>query len=104
MAAPADSDRRSVFGGFMSDGKSRFRHDSLQDQQSIGGILDALATGFAQGKLTFKEEDGELIIEPQGLLELKVVANDDEDRHSLNIRISWQVERQQPTRKTLSVS
>ncbi len=77
----------------MNNPKERFRHDSVQDAKSIRGILEAVAAGFMDGKLTFKEEDGELVIRPTGKLELRVVANDDNERHSLSIRVSWQAER-----------
>ena len=76
----------------MRNGKKSFRHQSLQDEKSIQGILQAITSGIAKGKITFSDEDGKIIMRPEGLLELKVTATQEENRNRFNIRISWQVE------------
>ena len=85
--------------------KDRFRHDSLQDAKSISRILDAITKGIAKGKLVFSDEDDKIVIEPDGLLELKVIASREDDRQRINIRVSWQVENKKKGReKRLTVS
>jgi amphi-Trp domain-containing protein len=76
----------------MRQGKKNFRHESLQDRDSIQAILKAITQGVAKGKLTLSDEEGEMELNPDGLLQLKVTAAQDTDRHRLNLRITWQVE------------
>jgi len=76
----------------MRNGKKSFRHQSLQDEKSIQGILQAITSGIARGKITFSDEDEKIVMRPEGLLELKVTANQEDNRNRFNIRISWQVE------------
>ncbi|MGD8912044.1 MAG: amphi-Trp domain-containing protein [Candidatus Thiodiazotropha sp.] len=82
----------------MRQGKKNFRHESLQDRESIQGLLKAISQGIAKGKLTLSDEDGEMIMQPDGLLQLKVAATQDEERHRINLRITWQVEPDRPTK------
>lgn len=88
----------------MSQDKNSFRHESLQDAKTIQDILKAITKGLAKGKLSFSDEDGEIVMEPEGLLNLKVTANQDESRHRLNIRITWQGEEKIKQKKPLSVN
>jgi amphi-Trp domain-containing protein len=80
----------------MRQGKKNFRHESLQDRESIQGLLKAISQGIAKGKLTLSDEDGEMVMQPDGLLQLKVSATQDEERHRINLRITWQVEADRP--------
>jgi len=76
----------------MRSRKKSFRHQSLQDEKSIQDILKSIANGIAKGKITFSDEDEKIIMRPEGLLDLKVTATQEENRNRFNIRISWQVE------------
>ena len=88
----------------MKNRKKSFRHQSLQDEKSIQDILKAISSGIARGKITFSDEDEKIVMRPEGLLELKVTANQEENRNRFNIRISWQVEDDhEKKKKSLSV-
>jgi amphi-Trp domain-containing protein len=76
----------------MRSRKASFRHQSLQDEKSIQDILKAITNGIARGKITFSDEDEKIVMRPEGLLDLKVTATQEENRNRFNIRISWQVE------------
>jgi amphi-Trp domain-containing protein len=80
----------------MRQGKKNFRHESLQDRESIQTLLKAISQGISKGKLTLSDEDGEMVMQPDGLLQLKVAATQDEERHRINLRITWQVEPDRP--------
>jgi len=85
--------------------KNTFRHDSLQDTKSISKILEAITEGVAKGKLVFSDEDDKIILSPDGLLELKVTASQEDNRQRVNVRISWQVEsKTKNNKKSLTVS
>ncbi|MGB5179170.1 MAG: amphi-Trp domain-containing protein [Gammaproteobacteria bacterium] len=76
----------------MRSGKRSFRHQSLQDAKSIEAILKSITSGIARGKITFSDEDEKIVMRPEGLLDLKVTAAQEDNRNRFNIRISWQLE------------
>lgn len=83
--------------------KNRFRHESLQDGKTIAELLKSLTKGVGKGKLTFSDQDGEIVLEPEGLLNLKVTAEKEDMRHRLNIRITWNPQDENRCKKPLSV-
>ena len=88
----------------MRQSKNSFRHESLQDVETIQDILKSLSKGIAKGKLSFSDEDGEIVMEPEGLLNLKITATQDEGRHRVNIRITWQAEEEVKRKKPLQLN
>jgi amphi-Trp domain-containing protein len=88
----------------MKQGKKSFRHESLQDAKSIQGILKAVSQGIGKGRLNLSDEDDEMVLEPDGLLHLKLTANQEENRHRINLRITWQSEGELPKKKNLQIS
>ncbi len=88
----------------MRNGKRSFRHQSLQDEKTIQDILKSIASGLAKGKITFSDEDEIIVMRPEGLLDLKLTATQEENRNRFNIRISWQVDdSREKKKKSLSV-
>ena len=88
----------------MRSRKRSFRHQSLQDEKSIEDILHAISSGIAKGKITFSDEDEKIVMRPEGLLDLKVTATQEDNRNRFNIRISWQVDdSSEKKKKSLSV-
>ena len=88
----------------MRNGKRSFRHQSLQDEKTIQDILKSIASGLARGKITFSDEDEKIVMKPEGLLDLKLTATQEENRNRFNIRISWQVDdSREKKKKSLSV-
>ena len=88
----------------MRQSKNSFRHESLQDARTIQEILKSITGGIAKGKLSFSDEDGEIVMKPEGLLNLKVTASQDELRHRLDIRITWQAEEKVKRKKPLRLN
>ncbi|MEN8762163.1 MAG: amphi-Trp domain-containing protein [Thiogranum sp.] len=89
----------------MRHGKTSFRHESLQNGKTIRDILKSISNGLSSGRLTFSDDEDEIIMEPEGLLNLKLTATQEEGRHRVNIRITWQVEDEPAKKKKpLSVS
>ena len=88
----------------MRNRKKSFRHQSLQDEKSIQDILKSITSGIAKGKITFSDEDEKIVMRPEGLLEIKVTASQEDNRKRFNIRISWQVDdSREKKKKSLSV-
>ena len=88
----------------MSSSKYNFRHESLQDCKSIQNILKAISKGLAKGELSFSDEDGEICLQPEGLLNLKVTARQEDNQNRVNIRITWVSDDQEITSKALKVN
>ena len=69
--------------------KQNFRHESLQDTETIQQLLDALTRGIGRGELTFSDEDGEMVMQPNDLINLKLTASREDGRNRVTIRITW---------------
>ena len=88
----------------MARRKKRFHYQSLQDTKSIQTVLKAITAGIAKGKVTFSDEDEKIVMRPEGLLELKVTATQEDNRNRFNIKVSWQVDDgRENKKKSLSV-
>ena len=82
---------------------NRFRHESLQSRDSIENLLKALTKGLADGKVVLEDEDDTMVMEPNGLLRLKISASQDEDRSRIDVRITWREEQELPKNKNLKI-
>ncbi len=87
----------------MREPKKSFRHESLQDVETIQDMLNAISKGLSNGKLQFSDEEGSITLHPEGLLNLKLTASEDELRRRLDLRISWQVESDTKKNKNLKI-
>lgn len=68
---------------------SEFKHESLQDRQTIVRYLHALSEGFANGSIKLGQEEEQIILVPNGLLKLDVKAKQKDERCKLTLKISW---------------
>ena len=75
----------------MRQDKKIFSHLSMQNAKSIEPILAAISQALAEGELRFSDEDDEIILNPDGLLKLKVSASKSDSIHELKINVSWYV-------------
>ncbi|MTI45944.1 amphi-Trp domain-containing protein [Roseibium hamelinense] len=73
----------------MMERKDRFRHESLQDKKSIQQLLNAISKGIAKGEISFSDEEGGIVLEPDGLMNLKVTASNDDNRCRIDVRVTW---------------
>jgi len=73
----------------MGSNKEEFRHESLQDQESIVNYLNAIADGIAQGKLTVGDAEEQYVFYPQGLLKLEFKAKRKDDKVKVEFEVSW---------------
>jgi amphi-Trp domain-containing protein len=88
----------------MRQDKDSFRHESLQDTDTIRDILEALTKGLGKGKLSFADDNGEIVLHPSGLLNLKVTAGRENSRNRVDIRITWQTEKKSKQKEALTVN
>lgn len=88
----------------MRQAKKKFNHESMQDTKSIKGILKSITKGLSKGTIVLSDEHDDLILEPKGLLTLKVAAVQDSDQSSINLRIQWQTPKIMSKNRKLLVS
>ncbi len=66
-----------------------FKHESLQDKESIVQYFNAISEGFSKGKLAFANREKQIIFEPKGLLKLDVKAKRKSDKIKFSLKVSW---------------
>ena len=80
--------------------KNSFRHESLQNRDSIQTILRALTEGIAKGKVSFSDDDDSITMAPDGLLNLKLIVSQEDNRNRINLRITWEDKNKEKLKKT----
>lgn len=84
--------------------KNSFRHESLQNRDSIQAILKALTEGMAKGKVSFSDDDDSISMTPDGLLNLKLIVSQEDNRNRISLRITWEDRKEKvPKKSRLSV-
>jgi amphi-Trp domain-containing protein len=73
----------------MSSSSERFKHESLEDNESIVKYLEALRDGFAKGALLLSTDNRKLLAQPRGLINLDVEAKKKDDEIKLTLKFRW---------------
>lgn len=73
----------------MTKKSNQFRHESLHDSRAIVRYLNALAEGFEKGSLQFRDQKGEIVLEPTGMIRFEVAANRKSGRYELALKLAW---------------
>ena len=81
----------------------RFRHESLQDTKTIQDLLSAITKGMGAGKVTLEDDKAKLVMEPSGMLRLKINAAVEDGQNKLDVRITWQSDDVPTSKKAPSV-
>ncbi|MCG3126264.1 MAG: hypothetical protein CHACPFDD_01095 [Phycisphaerae bacterium] len=69
-----------------------FSYESIQDCTTIVAHLNALAAGFAHGRVSFVADHQQLALEPRGLLSFRLKVDRRSRRVKLTIKVSWKDE------------
>ena len=73
----------------MSSTSDSFKHESLQDCESITKYINALSDGFTQGALVFMSDGQRVVLKPQGLIKLEVEAKRKDRQIRLALKFRW---------------
>lgn len=73
----------------MADKQREFEHESLQDRNAIARYLEAITEGFRNGSLSLSSQDGEILLEPAGLIDLSIKATQAKGRMELTLQAKW---------------
>lgn len=69
--------------------KQTFRHESLQDNDTIVALIDAIQKGLVKKDLFFSDDAGGITLSPKGLLGLKIHASQEGEYNQFSIKVSW---------------
>ena len=83
---------------------TRFRHESLQDSESVERLLNALVEGISKGKIVLEDEEGSMVMKPKGLANLKISASQDDKKNRIDVRITWYENSDPVQEKELKIS
>lgn len=79
------------FGSSMPK-RREFQHESIQDGKSLITYLEALSHGFSSGALVMNDQEGEIVLKPQGLIRFEIDAAHKRGRTRLIVRFDWKEE------------
>lgn len=68
---------------------NEFKFESVQDNKSISEYLKVLTEGFENGELYFKNGNEQILLKPEGMLNLEVKAKQKDNKTKLSIKFSW---------------
>jgi amphi-Trp domain-containing protein len=57
--------------------------------------------GLEKGRLVLRDEEDEIILSPQGLLQLKLTATQEDNRYNFSLKVSWQSESEKVNKKNI---
>lgn len=66
-----------------------FKHESLQDRESIIRYLNTITEGFGKGEIIFRSDSEQIILKPWGLLKLEIKASQKDDKIKLSLKFVW---------------
>ncbi len=69
--------------------EKEFRHESIQDTESIIKYLTTFSEGFQKGEIEFRSGTDEIIIRPTGLIQMEIKAKNRDRKSKLSIKFSW---------------
>lgn len=77
----------------------RFSHESLQDTKTIKTLLTALAKGIAKGEMTLSDEEQELVLNPTGLMNVRIKGEREDGMSEFSLRVTWSDPLEPPKQK-----
>lgn len=72
--------------------KGEFKHESVEDRESIVKYLNALRDSFVSGTIHFGAQDKSIVLEPSKVIEMSVKAKRKSDRSRLSLSLEWKDE------------
>ena len=81
-----------------------FKHESLEDSETITKYLQALQEGFESGALVFSTDDRRFVIKPTGLINLEIDAKKKGEKVKVTLRFRWNEAPGEPEPKPKALS
>jgi amphi-Trp domain-containing protein len=80
-----------------------FKHESMQDLDSIIAFLNSVRDGFANRRLMVADKKKEVVFTPSGLIKFDVEAKCKDGRCKLALKFSWNEGEQPPAGEDLLI-
>ncbi len=68
---------------------SEFKHETLQDTDSITEYLKVITEGFESGEIVFKNDKEQILLHPDGMIELEIKAKKKDKKVKLSLKLKW---------------
>lgn len=68
---------------------SDFKYESVFDQDSVVNYLKTITEGLKKGELVFKQGKDEIVLKPEGLINLEIKSKVKEGKSKLTIKLKW---------------
>jgi amphi-Trp domain-containing protein len=78
--------------------KNEFKHESVEDKETLIKYLEAIQEGFHKGVLILGTENHEIDLIPQNLIKLTIYAKNGKEGSEISIKMSWK--ENEPTEST----
>jgi amphi-Trp domain-containing protein len=66
-----------------------FKHETLQECGAISEYLKVLNEGFETGQLVFRNEKEQIILRPDGMVQMEVKAKKKDRKIKLSLKFYW---------------
>lgn len=66
-----------------------FKHESLQDLDTVIAYLEAVRDGFTRRRLTLTDQEREIVLEPKGLVRFDLEAKCKGQGCKLTLKFTW---------------
>jgi amphi-Trp domain-containing protein len=66
-----------------------FKHESLQDRESISKYLKTLTDGFQASELIFRNDVEQIILNPEGMIQMELKAKRKDKKVKLSLKLEW---------------
>lgn len=73
----------------MGDSNNNFKHESLQDSKTIKSLLTSLANGFSKGDMKLGDDKKEIVLKPDGLMNVRIRAEREDGNSKFSLSVSW---------------
>jgi amphi-Trp domain-containing protein len=68
---------------------NEFKHESLQDCNSIADYLKVITEGFQNGELMFRNDKEQILLRPDGMIQMEVKARKKDKKVKLSVKLYW---------------
>lgn len=80
----------------MSDSKRTFRHESLQEADTLADHLTEIAEALRAGTLHLSDDGGEMALALRGLVRFELTGYEQADQAGVTIALTWRSEEDIP--------
>ncbi len=70
-------------------GEQQFKHESYQDRGAVVNLLREILRGLERGTLRFADNNGEIVVNPEELMQLEIKVKKKEGKARIAFKLEW---------------